>query len=105
MTYTLDTSEAVNLAIAPESDEDAILQAMYVLLNTTLAEVPCYREYGISKEYISKPITAAKSMLTVAISEAFEAFLPELTITSLEFSVDDDSPDKLYPRIEVEFNE
>jgi phage baseplate assembly protein W len=101
MTYTIDFSDGVDLAIIPESEDAATMQNLYCLINTTLAEVPCYREYGINKEFLSKPIQAAKTMLVVAVAEALEKFFPEKKIKNVTFKVDGDYPDKLMPRFEV----
>ena len=105
MTYTIDFSTGLNLAIIPESEDAATLQNLYCLLNTTLAEVPCYREYGINKEFMSRPIHVAKTMLVVAAAEALEKFFPEKKILNVTFAVDKDLPDKLMPRFEVVDNE
>lgn len=105
MTYTIDMSYGVDLAIIPENEDAATLQNLYCLINTTLAEVPCYREYGINKEFLSKPIHVAKTMLVVAVAEALEKFFPEKKIKNVTFKVDSDYPDRLMPRFEVVDNE
>ena len=101
MTYTIDLSDTVELAIVPENEDAETLQNLYCLLNTTLAEVPCYREFGINKEFLSKPIQAAKTMLVVAVAEALEKFFPEKKIKNVSFKAYNDFPDKLMARFEV----
>lgn len=105
MRYIIDFDIGIDLAILPESEEMATMQNLYCMLNTTLAEVPCYREYGISKEYLSCPINVAKSMIVVAVSEALDNFFPELKLVNTSFTNDPERPDKLIPRFEVTDNE
>ena len=105
MTYILDFSSGLDLAIFPESEEMATMQNLYCLLNTTVAEVPMYREYGINKEYLSMPIDLAKTMVVAAAAEALGKFFPDLKIVDTTFKTDKDNPNILMPRFEVTDNE
>ena len=105
MTYIIDFESGIDLAIIPDSEQMATMQNLYCLLNTTLAEVPCYRDYGINKEFLSCPINVAKSMIVVAVSEALDNFFPELKLVNTTFKYDPERPDKLIPRFEVTDNE
>lgn len=105
MTYVIDFSEGTELKIVPESDQAATMQNLYCLLGTTLAEVPCYREYGIDKRYLFMPINLATTMVVVAVTDALKKFFPDKRVENVEFHVDKDYPDILIPRIEVTDNE
>ncbi len=101
MTYTLDTSSEVKLDLFPLTEEDETVQNLYCLLYTTLGEVPCYREYGLNKEYLFAPMNVAKTMLVSAIADALAEFFPNLRLENVDFDFDDDRPDYMWCRIEV----
>ena len=101
MIYRVDITQDMDLQILPETEEQAVLQEIYCLLNTALAEVPLYRNFGLNMSYHSMPLDVAKTMLASAIAEAVAEFMPELTIRDISFSVGGDFPDALIPRIEV----
>lgn len=101
MTYILDFSSGIDLAIIPESEEMAMMQNLYCLLNTAVAEVPMYREYGLDKQYMSMPFDLAKTMIVAAAAEALGKFFPELKIVETTFKTEKDSPHILLPRFEV----
>ena len=90
MTYTLDTSSEVKLDLFPLTEEDETVQNLYCLLYTTLGEVPCYREYGLSKEYLSAPMNIAKTMLVSAIADALAEFFPDLRLENVDFDFEND---------------
>ena len=105
MTYTLDFTYANPLTLDPKTPQDEMLQNLYCLLNTTIAEVPCYRNFGLDKQYLAAPMNLAKTMLISAIAEALNNFFPELRIDTVDFDFDSDSPDAMGCRIEVSDNE
>ena len=101
MTYTIDTSKSVSLTLSP-TDTEAVAQNVYCLLQTTLGEIPCYRDYGINKEFVSTPITVGQNMAISAIASAMARYFPELEIGQIEFGVTDaETPEHLSARIEV----
>ena len=105
MTYTLDFTYANPLTLDPKTPQDEMLQNLYCMLNTTIAEVPCYRNFGLDKQYLAAPMNLAKTMLISAIAEALNNFFPELRIDTVDFDFDSDSPDAMGCRIEVSDNE
>lgn len=101
MTYTIDTSEGVSLTLNP-TEAEAVVQNMYCLLQTTLGEIPCYRDYGINKEFVSTPITVGQNMAISAIASAMARYFPELEIEQIEFdTANAEAPDQISARIEV----
>ena len=61
MTYTIDCSKGVALSLAPATHVDEVIQGIFILLNTYIGEVPCFREFGIDPSYKDKPIPIAKA--------------------------------------------
>lgn len=100
MTYTLDFSYKPDLKLNPTAEEEK-LQNLYCLLNTVIAEVPCYRTFGMDKSYISAPMNLAKTMIVGAVAEALNEFYPGLRLEHIEFDFDGDNPDAMGCRIEV----
>ena len=105
MTYIIDFEQPMPLKIICENEREERTQLLYTLLNTYIAEVPCYRQFGLDQSFLSMPINVAKSMLVSAVADAIGKFIPDLRIEKVGFTVDPNHPDKLSPRIEVVDNE
>lgn len=101
MTFTIDCSQGVALALEPEDQVAEIIQSIFILLNTPLGSVPCYREFGIDNEYLHKPIQVAQSLFAAAVSDAIEKFVPEVQLNRVSFAGNVDSPSTLRPILEV----
>lgn len=101
MTYVIDFEKEYDLSIIPKSEADARVQELYVLINTTLAEAPLYREFGLDKNFISMPVNVAQTMITAAVADAVRDFMPGVRIDSIEFTVHADTPEHMISRIEV----
>ena len=76
-------SEKRPLTLAPETEEEAKVQELWILLCTVLGECPFYRDFGVSNDYLHMPVDAAKTAMTVAIIEAFRKFEPDVEIVSI----------------------
>ena len=101
MVYEISLDSEMELTLKPEDSTSATIQDLYCLLNTALYECPLYRNFGINKEYLHMPVNVAKTMLTSAITDAIEEFMPELDVDDMEFSIDGVYPDRFKVRIEV----
>ena len=104
MIHTIDFSYTPALTLAPASDEEEMMQNLYCLLNTTIAEVPCYRNFGLDKKYIAAPMNQAKTLIVVAIADALREFFPNLRLEKVDFSFDSNTPEAMGCRIEVADN-
>ena len=104
MTYTLDFSYKPALTLKPPTEQEEKIQDLYCMLNTVIAEVPCYRNFGMDMSYLSAPMNIAKTMLVSAIAEALQEFFPELHLENVDFAFDGDVPDAMGCRIEVTDN-
>ena len=105
MAYTIDCSKGVALSIAPATDVDVVIQGIFILLNTYIGEVPCFREFGIDPSFKDKPIQMAKALYAAAIAEAIEKFIPGVTVEQVTFAHDSDNTTTLFPKVEVSINE
>lgn len=101
MTYTIDCSQGVALTLAPEDQVEEVIQSIFILLNTPVGSVPCYREFGIDGEYLHKPMQLAKTLYAAAVTDAIEQFIPGVQLQSVSFAGNADSPTTLRPILEV----
>ena len=101
MNITIDFSKPVALAFEPQTIEDEIVQGLYILMNTCLGEIPCYREFGIDNSFLHKPMQAAKTMYAAAITSAIDRFMPDVRVNHVEFADSADTPSTLCPILEV----
>ena len=101
MIHTIDFSYTPDLTLSPETPADETMQNLYVLLNTVIAEVPCYRNFGLDKSYMSAPMNLAKTMIVAAIADALREFFPTLHLERVDFDFDGNVPDAMGCRIEV----
>lgn len=101
MVKTIDTANPPKLTFFPASEEEAIVQSIYCLLNTVKGSVPCYREYGLGEDWLHRPMNAAASAYTVAISEALSIYEPRVRVNNVRLKVDPLRPDYLHPILEV----
>jgi len=105
MTYNLDFTTMQEMSLAPETEEDEILQNLYCMLSTAIGEVPCYREFGLDKSFLHAPTSISGTMMIAAISDAMTEFFPELHLENVEFKFDSDHPDAVGCTIEVNDDE
>ena len=101
MNITIDFSKPLALAFEPNTVEEEIVQGLYILMNTCLGEVPCYREFGIDNSFLHKPIQAAKTMYAAAITEAVERFMTGVRVNRVTFADNAETPTTLCPILEV----
>jgi len=105
MDYVFDFSKQRDLQIVCSTPEEQTVQELYCLLNTTIAEVPCYREFGLDKSFMHSPQNIAQTLMVAAISEAIENFMPQLKVKKFAFDVDPEDPASMAVRLEVLDNE
>ena len=97
----IDTSRAPRLTFFPETKEDDLVQRIYCLLATVKGTVPCYRDYGLSSEWLHRPINAVQSLYATQVAQALAAYLPDVKLLRIRFDNDSERPDYLHPILEV----
>jgi len=98
---TVDLRTPPPLSFFPADTEAEIIQSIYCILFTQLGSVPCYREFGISPDWLHRPINAAQSAYAVALTQALRAYEPRVRVDRVHFDADPLHPDRLYPILEV----
>jgi len=104
MVYTLRSDENLDITLCENNTVNSVLQNIAVLLATRKGTVPLYREFGLSMEYIDKPIDVAKTLMTSEIAEAIEDFEPRATLLNLEIESNTKEPGKVTVILEVDIS-
>ncbi len=81
----IDTSQKRELSLAPETETDAKVQELYILIMTFKGECPMYRDFGIAADYLHMPVNAAQTAMTLAITEALRKYMPDVELESIRF--------------------
>jgi phage baseplate assembly protein W len=81
----IDTSQKRELTLAPETETDAKVQELYILICTIQGECPMYRDFGVSNDYLHMPVNAAETAMTLAITEALRRYMPDVELESIRF--------------------
>lgn len=99
MTYTVTAGAA--LTLNETGTAASVLQNVAIILSTRRGSCPMYRDFGISMDFLDRPIPVAKTLAYAEIKEAIEAYEPRATVVGVTFSEDADRPGLLIPIVEV----
>lgn len=102
MTYRITPGSLGPLKLNETDTVSSALQNVAIILSTWEGTVPLYRDFGISPEYMHKPIPAAKALLRAEIKEKVERYEPRVSVIGVTFKEADNG---LIPTLEVEFLE
>lgn len=99
MTYTVTAGAALTLN---ETEPVAsVLQNVAIILSTRRGSCPMYRDFGISMDFLDRPIPVAKMLAYTEIKEAIETFEPRATVVDVSFEEPAKAPGQLIPIVEV----
>ncbi len=104
MTKIIDTRLQPELTFFPETEEDEIVQHIYVILQSVKNSIPCYRDFGLDNEFLHRPLLVARQFYAVTVADALRKYEPRVEIISFDFGVDESDPSSVYARLEVVFN-
>ena len=79
----------------------SVLQNVAIILRTKRGTVPLYREFGLSQDYLARPIIAARPLLHAEISEAITKFEPRAQLERIIWDADPQIPGSVSPTVEV----
>lgn len=79
----------------------SILQNVAIILKTKRGTVPLYRQFGVSMDYLDKPMPVAAPLYHSQIREAIEEFEPRVEVINISFMTDPTTPGVLLPTVEV----
>lgn len=102
MTYTVTAGESLTLN---ETDTVAsVLQNVAIILSTRRGSCPMYRDFGISMDFLDRPMPVAKTLAYAEIKEAIETYEPRAQVVNITFSESPEAPGQLSPVVEVNIN-
>ncbi len=102
MPHLVEAADLTKLLLVDDSSRASILQNVAVILGSVKGTIPLYREFGVSAEYVDKPIPVASVMVISAVKEAIEQFEPRVKVISVSCRSDPAEPGRLIPSVEVD---
>ena len=104
MSYQVSATDLEDIRLNELETVNAVLQNIALILATPKGSVPFYRDFGISNEFLDKPMPVAKVMMISEVREAIETWEPRAKVIDIGFSEDVLEPGKLVPVVEVEIS-
>lgn len=104
MSYQVSATDLKNIRLNESLTVNAVLQNIALILATPKGSVPFYRDFGISNEFLDKPMPVAKVMMIGEAREAIESWEPRATVKNISFVENPLEPGKLIPTVEVEIS-
>lgn len=104
MSYQVSATDLGNIRLNELETVNAVLQNIALILATPKGSVPFYRDFGISTEFLDKPMPVAKAMMIGEVREAVETWEPRATVVDIRFAESPLEPGRLIPTVEVEIS-
>ena len=101
MSYSVSAADLGNIRLNEPETVNAVLQNIALILATPKGSVPMYRDFGLSQEFLDKPIPVAKAMLVAEVREAIEIWEPRASVSDISFSQNALEPGMLDPTVQV----
>lgn len=102
MKYQVNAYDLGKLSLNETDPVKGVLQNVAIILATIQGTAPLYREFGIPRDMVDRPIPVAKVMMTSRVKEAVERFEPRASVVSVRCQEDVNVPGRLVPTVEVE---
>lgn len=104
MSYQVSATDLDNIRLNELETVNSVLQNIALILATPKGSVPFYRDFGISNEFLDKPMPVAKVMMIGEVREAIEVWEPRARVVDISFEENALEPGRLIPTVEVEIN-
>ncbi len=104
MSYLVSAADLENIRLNEADEVNAVLQNIALILATPKGSVPFYRDFGISSEFLDRPVPVAKVMLISEVREAVEEWEPRASVVNVNFKENVLEPGRLVPIVEVEIS-
>lgn len=102
MRYQITTDSAFPLRLNETDPVASVLQSLRILLSTRKGSVPLYRDFGISMEFLDRPLPTARALLSSEVQTAIQQYEPRARL--IEVVIRETSPGSLSFMAEVEIN-
>ncbi len=80
MSYQVSATDLEDIRLNELETVNAVLQNIALILATPKGSVPFYRDFGISNEFLDKPMPVAKIMMIGEVREAIETWEPRAAV-------------------------
>lgn len=104
MSYIVTPADADKITLNESDNVRSVLQNIKIILSTKKLSVPLYREFGVDMAFVDKPMPVAQALMIVEIKDAIARWEPRAELVSVEFQIDESTPGKLIPVVEVEID-
>lgn len=104
MSYQVSATDLGNIRLNELETVNSVLQNIALILATPKGSVPFYRDFGVSNEFLDKPMPAAKAMMVGEVREAIETWEPRAAVRNIWFAEAALEPGRLVPTVEVEID-
>ncbi len=101
MSYKVTAKKPPKLTLNEGDTVASALQNIALILTTFKGACPLYREFGLSRRSIDKPVEVAKAMLVIDVREAIMEFEPRAEVINITFEIDPKKPGRVIPTVEV----
>ena len=102
--YVVSPMDYSRITLQETDTVQSILQNIAVILRTYTGTCPLYRDFGITADYLDRPIPVAKTMMIADIRDAINEWEPRAGVLGITFTEDTNLPGRLIPTVEVEIN-
>ncbi|MDR1158365.1 MAG: GPW/gp25 family protein [Oscillospiraceae bacterium] len=105
MNYRVSAKDPREITLNESDPVASVLQNIAIILKTRKHSVPLYRDFGLSGQFIDKPIHIAKPMLIAELTEAIAEYEPRATVVRVTLEESQNIPGKLVVTVEVEIGD
>jgi len=102
MSYRVSARDIENLTLNETDRVRAVLQNVAIILMTPQMSIPLFRNFGLPRKFIDKPLPLAKTVLIAEVAEAIQNFEPLAAIKNITFETDGENPGTVIPVVEVD---
>jgi phage baseplate assembly protein W len=105
MIYKANAQSLGKITLNETNTIASVMQNIAILLSTRRGSVPLYRDFGLTMDFVDRPIPAAKALIVAEIENALREYEPRATLINVTFKADKSIPEKLIPTVEVEIRD
>lgn len=84
---------------------EGLAQEIRTVLATRLGSVPLDRDFGLSWDFVDRPMSEAMQLMVAEIGSRLERHVPRIRVRDIAFSSDNPVEGRLCPRVTVEIRE
>lgn len=105
MRYLIRSDDTVSLTLFENDKVKSVLQNLLLLLTTRKGSVPMFRDFGLSQNFVDKPISVAQTLMVTEVREAMEKYETRAEFVGLSFEYNESVPGRVVAILEVEIDE